>query len=128
MEDKTLEIIDEATNEIMDMIRDVFKQNEDSDKDDEMYGFIHTKINKIKERVEIPIYFYQEDGDGKIIIDEKSMTDEFNEKLEKLKKYPEKFLEVEKLYCINCNKYTRYFDKEKEEWICEECELEGQVC
>ena len=89
---------------------------------------MRTKINKIKERIEVPIYFYQEDGDGKIVIDEESMTEEFNEKLEKLKKYPEKFLEVEKLYCINCNKYTRYFDKEKEEWICEECELEGQVC
>jgi len=58
MEDKTLEIIDEATNEIMDMIRDVFKQNEDSDKDDEMYGFIHTKIKQMVEDIKKDEYQY----------------------------------------------------------------------
>jgi hypothetical protein len=51
------------------------------------------KINKIKEEIQVPIYFLQEDN-GEIIIDEESMTDEFNMKLEEVKKNPKKFLEV----------------------------------
>lgn len=45
--DFNIEKIDETTNEIMDMIRLEFKLNEDSDKDDDVYGFIHTKINEL---------------------------------------------------------------------------------
>jgi len=51
MENEILEIIDETTNEIMDMIREEFKLNEDSDKDDEVYGFIHTKIKQLVEKI-----------------------------------------------------------------------------
>lgn len=42
-----IEDIDKTTNEIMDMIREEFKLNEDSDKDDEIYGFIHNKLKDL---------------------------------------------------------------------------------
>jgi hypothetical protein len=42
--------IDETTNEIMDMIRTEFKLKEDSDKDDNVYGFIHNKIKELVEK------------------------------------------------------------------------------
>lgn len=102
MENETLEQIDETTNEIMDMIREEFKLNSDGDKDDEVYGFIHTrikellgmyKIGELKEEITIPIYFQQKDN-GKIIIDIESIRDEFDDKLEQVVANPKKFLEV----------------------------------
>jgi hypothetical protein len=53
MEEKTIERIDETTNEIMDMIRLEFGLVEDSDKDDEVYGFIHTRITELIKGVKI---------------------------------------------------------------------------
>jgi hypothetical protein len=46
----------------------------------------------IKEEISVPIYFRQ-DG-KKIIIDEESIFDEFNDKLKEVIKNPKKFLEV----------------------------------
>lgn len=37
-------------------------------------------------------------------------------------------MDEEKTYCRNCDKYTKDFDEEKQEWICSECEQDGQVC
>ena len=52
------------------------------------------KINKIKEEIQVPIYFYQKDN-GEIVIDVEGITDEFNNKLDEVVKNPKKFLEVE---------------------------------
>ena len=51
------------------------------------------KINKIKEEIQVPIYFYQKDN-GEIVIDVEGITDEFNNKLDEVVKNPKKFLEV----------------------------------
>ena len=46
---RELEKVDDTTNEIMDMIRKEFNLNPDSDRDDEIYGFIHNEIKQILE-------------------------------------------------------------------------------
>lgn len=45
------ECIDEATNQIMDKVRDMFNLNPDSDKDDELYSFVHNEIKTLLEVV-----------------------------------------------------------------------------
>jgi hypothetical protein len=44
-----LEKVDDITNEIMDALREEFAINEDSDQDDEVYGYIHNKIKHFYE-------------------------------------------------------------------------------
>jgi hypothetical protein len=49
MDFKTLERIDEGTNDIMDMIRKEFNLNPDSDRDDEIYGYVHNQLKLLIE-------------------------------------------------------------------------------
>jgi len=45
--DSDIELIDELTNVVMDIIRRKFNINPDSDEDDELYGEIHDAIKSI---------------------------------------------------------------------------------
>lgn len=47
-----LEMIDYLTNAVMDIVRSKFNINEDSDKDDELYGQIHTCLKKCLREIE----------------------------------------------------------------------------
>lgn len=50
------------------------------------------KIKKVKEEITIPIYFYQKGK--KIVIDEESIRDEFENKLKEVIENPKRFLEI----------------------------------
>jgi hypothetical protein len=81
------------------------------------------KINKIKEEIQVPIYFYQKDN-GTIVIDVEGITDEFNNKLDEVVKNPKKFLEVDvsnKVLCDTCHEWVKETEYNKNAGLCNRC-------
>lgn len=49
VDERAIEKVDEITNVVMDIVREHFGLNSDSDEDDELYTLMHNAIREIRE-------------------------------------------------------------------------------